>query len=261
MAEPQHVRWHAADGVATVSIDRPEKRNALALQTVDELRQAVARAVADQAVRVLVITGSGDRAFASGADLGELPRAMESVESAAEYDRRVEALYMALAAAPLPVVARIQAHAIGGGLLLALACDIRIARASAKFALPASRIGLMLSPAEHRLLCDQVGPSRAKLLLFTGRRLAAAEAERWGLVDLVADDSAFEDQVAALAGEIAGGAPLAVRAAKRLVNASLRAGDPDAVARSCYRDIYGSQDLREGLRAVAEKRRPTFRGR
>jgi enoyl-CoA hydratase/carnithine racemase len=261
METAEHVRWQVSNGVATATIDRPNKRNALALQTIDELRRAAARADADADVRVLVLTGAGERAFASGADLGELPGAMQTPQAAAEYDRRVGSLYTALADLRIPVVARIQAHAIGGGCLLALACDIRIARACVTIGLPVSRIGLMLSPLEHRLLTAQVGASRAKLLLFTGRRLDAAAAERWGLVDVVCDDDGFDAGVDAVAGEIASAAPIAVRAAKRLVNAMRHDGDADAVAAACYREVYGSEDLREGLQALAEKRRPAFRAR
>jgi enoyl-CoA hydratase/carnithine racemase len=261
MERAEHIHCAVSDGVATVTIDRPQKRNALALQTIDELRDAVARIDADPASRVLVLTGAGDRAFASGADLEELPGTMDTPQAAADYDRRVEALYLALAGASVPVVARIQAHAIGGGCLLALACDIRIAHGRAKIALPVSRIGLMLSPVEHRLLTRQIGASRAKLLLFTGRRLTAMQAERWNLVDLVADEDGFDEAVDSLVAEIASGAPIAARAAKRLVNTSCGDGDPDRVAAACYRDIYASEDLREGLRALAEKRPPAFRAR
>ena len=156
--------------MATVTIDRPSTRNALALRTIDELRAAVARAEDNPAIRVLVLTGAGDRVFASGADLDEIPDAMDTPEKAAAYDERVAGLYRALLETPVPVVARIQGHAIGGGLLLALACDLRICRAGVKVGLPVSRIGLMLSPLEHKLVVDQIGPSRAKWLLLTGRK-------------------------------------------------------------------------------------------
>lgn len=257
---PQHIRCDLSGSTATVTIDRPERRNALALRTIGELREAVSRAIGEPGIRVLVLTGAGERAFASGADLDELANAMDSPENAAEYDRQVGALYHDLLNAPLPVVARLQGHAIGGGCLLALACDIRIARQSVTLGLPASRIGLMLSPLEHQLLVRQVGLSRAKLLLFTGRRLTAWQAESWGLVDLVVDDGAFDQAVDSLIEEIVSGAPIAIRAAKKLLHAVSDGGDPEG-ARACYHAIYGSEDLKEGLRAVKQKRPPVFRER
>jgi len=260
MSTAPHTTWREAGAVATVMIDRPSTRNALALQTIDELRAAVARAEDDPAIRVLVLTGAGDRAFASGADLNEIPDAMDTPEKAAAYDETVAGLYRALLGSPVPVVARIQGHAIGGGLLLALACDLRICRAGVKVGLPVSRIGLMLSPLEHKLLVDQIGPSRAKWLLLTGRRLEAAEAATWGLVDMIAEEAGFDAAVEALAADIASGAPLAVAAAKKLITAAA-VGSMDDIAEDCYRDIYTSADLKEGLAALAERRKPVFQGR
>ena len=259
MNAPEHIDYTVKGPVATITLDRPEKRNAIALQTADELCAALARAENDPGVRAVVLTGAGDRAFASGADLDELREAMASAAGAAAYDARVAALYRALRESPLPVVARIQGHAIGGGCLLALACDLRVAAADVTLGLPVSRIGLMLSPVEHERLVGQVGPSRAKMLLFTGRRLAAREAAAWGLVDLVAEDGGLDEAVDGLVAEITAGAPIAVGAAKRLVDAALGGGD-DATVDECYRAVYGSADLKEGLAAAQERRKPVFRG-
>ncbi|MCZ6524311.1 MAG: enoyl-CoA hydratase-related protein, partial [Alphaproteobacteria bacterium] len=261
MTGSKQIGYARSGAVATVTIDRPEKRNALALRTVEELGSAIARADGDAEVRVVVLTGAGEGAFASGADLDELPRALESPAAAADYDARVGALYDALQGSRLPIVARIQGHAIGGGCLLALACDLRVAREAVAIAFPVSRIGLMLSPREHRLLVDQVGPSRAKLLLFTGRRLTAREAAEWNLVDVVAAEDAFDVVVDGLVEEIAAGAPLALKASKRLVDAARSGYEAAETAAACYREVYGSEDLREGLAAVAERRTPVFRGR
>jgi enoyl-CoA hydratase/carnithine racemase len=156
----------------------------------------------------------------------------------------------------VPVIARMQASAIGGGLLLALACDVRVCAASARIGIPASRFGLMLSPVEYRLLVRAAGRSRAKLLMFTGRRLDARTALEWGLVDMIAYDGELDARVDALTAEIAAGAPLANKAAKRLIDSG-RDGD---LAHECYREIYSSQDVKEGLKALAEKRLPQFRG-
>lgn len=256
-----HVDFVKAGAVTRLVIDRPAQRNAISVATVAELANAVARAEADPETRVIVLTGAGDRAFASGADLDELPAAMDTPEKAAEYDARLARLYDALQGARLPVIARIQAAAIGGGCLLALACDVRVASERATFALPAARIGLMLSAREHALVLESLTPSQAKLLLFSGRRLTAHEAASWGLVDLVAPADELDARVDALAQEIAACAPRAVTAAKRLVHAAGPGGSADAVAAGCYRAIYGSEDLREGLAAAKARREPDFKGR
>ena len=257
----RHVVIEAVDQVARITINRPEKRNAIALATVAELEAAIAEANANAQIRVIVLTGAGDRAFASGADLDELAGAMATPQQAAGYDAAVARLYDACEKSPVPVIARIQAHAIGGGCLLALACDVRVASETASFGVPAARIGLMLSAREHALLVNQIGASRAKLLLYSGRRLSAREAADWGLVDLAVPPDALDAQVDALAGEIASNAPRAVRAAKRLVQA---VGREDALAEAAsagYGAIYGSEDLREGLAAFKARRKPVFKGR
>jgi enoyl-CoA hydratase len=255
------VAFAKSAAVTRLVIDRPAKRNAISLATAAELADAVARAGADPETRAIVLTGAGDRAFASGADLDELPEAMATPEQAARYDARIADLYDALQGSRLPVIARIQAPAIGGGCLLAAACDVRVASESATFALPAARIGLMLSAREHALLADCVGASRARLLLFSGRRLTAREAAEWGLVDLVAPPGELDARVDELAQEIAACAPLAVTAAKRMMCEAVRGGQAGAVAEACYRAVYGSDDLREGLAAARARRKPVFKGR
>ncbi len=258
MVAPDHVSWLRTGAVATVTIDRPAKRNALGLRTLEELCRAIARCEAEPDIRVIVLTGSGDRAFASGADLDEVPDAMDTPDNARAYDDKVGALYDRLAETRLPVVARMQASAIGGGYLLALACDLRVCAASALIGIPVTRIGLMLSPREHRLLVRQIGPSRAKLLTFTGRRLGAREALDWGLVDMVADDDALDQTVHQLALDLAAGAPIAIAAAKRMIDGGI---DNEDVTGQCYREVYGSEDLKEGLAALSQKRPPRFQGR
>jgi enoyl-CoA hydratase len=256
----QHVAIEFAEHIARVTINRPEKRNAIALATVEDLQVAVAEANANAKVRVIILTGAGDRAFASGADLDELG-AMSTPQQAVAYDARVTQLYDAFERSRKPIIARVQAHAIGGGCLLALACDVRIATDSATFGVPAARIGLMLSAPEHALLVNHVGASRAKLLLASGRRLTAKEAESWGMVDIVTPPSGLDAAVDSLANDIAANAPLAVAAAKRLVQAVGREAGLAQAAATSYAEIYGSEDLREGLAAVKAKRKPVFTGK
>ncbi len=256
----QHVTLHTADRVARITIDRPEKRNALALATIEDLQVAMAEANAAANVRVIVLTGAGDRAFASGADLDELG-AVSTPQQAVAYDAMVTQLYDAMERSRVPLIARIQAHAIGGGCLLALACDMRIASEDATFGVPAARIGLMLSAPEHALLVNHVGASRAKFLLASGRSLSAKEAERWGLVDVVVPRDGLDAAVDTLANEIAANAPRAVTAAKQLVQSVGRMDTLASAAATHYAAVYGSEDLREGLAAMKARRKPSFTGK
>ncbi|NYT24937.1 enoyl-CoA hydratase/isomerase family protein [Alcaligenaceae bacterium] len=256
----RHVRHTVTQGVARIVIDRPEKRNALGLQTIAELTNTFRQLDNDPAVRVIVLTGSGNRAFASGADLDELPSAFDSPESARSYDAQVASVYEAIADCAKPTIARMAGHAIGGGCLLALACDIRIAVKDIKVGFPVALIGLMLSPHEYELILRQTTVSTAKQLMFTGKRIPASEARALGLLDVVVPADIFDAAVNNMAMQIAGGAPLAIAATKSILNAMERnAGVEEAIARA-YRSVYTSSDLREGLTAIRAKRKPDFTG-
>jgi enoyl-CoA hydratase len=256
-----HINYESAAGIARITIDRPAVRNAIALDTAAELREAICKVNLDNDVRVAVLTGSGDRAFASGADVNELAEWLSKPESAAQYDRQLEATYAALENCRVPVIARIQGHAFGGGCLLALACDVRIASARVSFGVPIARIGVALTAREVWRIVSAIGAARAKLLLVTGTRISAETALSWGLVDQVVADPELDTVVERVSQEIAGGAPLTIALSKRLVNALAEGGPRGAEQMSgeIYK-VYGSADLREGVASFFEKRRPLFRG-
>lgn len=255
------IRREVRGGVAWLTLDRPAVRNALSLETARALTADLADVDRNAEVRAVVVTGSGDHVFASGADLTEMQTAMGTPDAARRYDVVFDAMYTALESCRVPTIARIGGHAIGGGCFLALACDLRIATATALFGVPAVRVGVGLAPSEMRRLVSSVGPWRAKWLLFTGARLTAAEAQAWGLVDQVVGGDGLDAAVGRVVEDIAKGAPLAIGAAKRMVGAvSAGAAIDESVLRDAYDTVYGSADLREGISAFLEKRPARFRG-
>lgn len=258
------IRYETRAGVARVTIDRVSVRNALSLETARELAACMARVDADPDVRAAVITGAGDRAFASGADLDEM-RAHAGAPQAAQAARRndavFEAAYAAVESCRVPTIARIQGHAIGGGCFLVLACDLRIAASRVSLGVPAARVSVGLMPSELRRLIGSVGAWRAKWLIFTGVRLTAAQAQAWGLVDEVVPDAELDVAVDRVVADILRGAPLVIQTAKRLVTA-LGRGVPveEGLVREVYQTVYGSADFQEGIEAFLEKRSAVFRG-
>ncbi len=243
-------------GVALVTINNPDKRNAMSLDMWDGLVAALDALAADASVRVLVLTGAGPKAFVSGADISQFDAARADAAAQRDYDRRTGAARARLAAFPLPVIARIRGFCLGGGLALALQADLRIAAEDSEFGIPAARLGLAYGAELVRQLVRVVGPAHARMLLYTGSRVPAREAERIGLVNQVVADGDLSDTVLDLARTIADNAPLSVRAAKLAVAETDPAATEAAIA-ACF----DSEDYREGRTAFAEKRTPRFRGR
>ncbi|TAL89628.1 MAG: enoyl-CoA hydratase/isomerase family protein [Candidimonas sp.] len=258
--DSSHVTLEKSSGIAHIYINRPNKRNALGQQTIEELVSALAAAEHDNSTRVVILSGTGTNAFASGADLDELPTAFASPANARAYDEKITRLYHAMAKSRLPVIARMAGHAIGGGCLLALASDFRIAAAEIKVGFPIALIGLMLSPYEHELILDHATPSSAKMLMFTGRRILAPEAKSLGLIDIVVPKDELDTVVNEFAQQIVAGAPLAISAAKSILNAIHRQSDVEQTISRAYETIYSSSDLVEGLAAIHAKRFPVFSG-
>ena len=247
--------------VAWLTIDDPPTRNAISRATAEQLHGAFLNAQQDPNVRVAVLSGAGERAFASGADVTEFARYAQNLDEMAAYDQAVTKVYDTITRSRLPVIAAVQAAAIGGGGLLALACDIRIAADTAVFALPAARIGLMLSDREYLLAHDRLGNSAASYLLLSGQRVDAAEALRLGAFHRVVPAADFDQKVRATASAVAELAPLSLQASKSILRSLQEgAGLDKATFEAAYRAVYGSADFREGIAAFIEKRRPKFSG-
>ncbi|MGH8997010.1 MAG: enoyl-CoA hydratase, partial [Acidimicrobiales bacterium] len=225
---------------------------------VDEL----ARLEADPDVRVLVITGGGDRAFMSGADISEFGARRTESDARADYDAGMAAITRAWTSFSKPIIAAIRGYCMGGGVLTALQADFRYASADAVFAVPAARLGLGYAMGGVRALLDVVGPAWTAEILFSARRLGAEEALQAGLVNRVVDGSELQGEVLSLARTIAGNAPLTVAACKaalRELRKPETMRDTELVAQmveACFR----SEDYREGQAAFAEKRTPRFTG-
>ena len=249
----------AGTAVAVVTLDRPEARNALVTELVEQALDAVTRCAADDAVRAVILTGAGDRAFCAGADIDELLRRDHVTESALRSVRRD--LAAALEGIPKPTIAAINGHALGGGLELALACTFRLAVPAAKLGLPEVRLGIIPGNGGTQRLVRLVGVGRAMELVLTGAPIDAERAERIGLVHRVIEPESLMDEARALAGRLADMSARALAAAKESV---LLAGDVPLAAglaheRNWFAVLCGSPDKAEGVDAFRERRPARFR--
>ncbi|HEX8753071.1 MAG TPA: enoyl-CoA hydratase-related protein [Solirubrobacterales bacterium] len=249
----------SVDGdVALIRLAEPERRNVLDRAMAEALRQAAERVGADPAVRAVVLTGSG-RTFAAGADIREIGEASAAENLA--YNRRLREAVDAVATIPVPTIAAINGHAIGGGLELACACTLRIAAAEAKLGLPEARLGIMPATGGLARLPRLIGPAATARLALTGELIEAPEAEALGLLRAVPADR-VEPEALALARRIAEAAPLATRA----ILATLREDAELPLAAATERTeerlaaLLESADRREGARAFLERRPPRFTG-
>ena len=247
-----------ADGVATLTLNRPEALNAFNTEQLRLLEQMLTEVAADPAIRAVVLTGAGERAFAAGADIREM--AALSPEGGLAFGRLGHAVTRAVEALSQPVVAAVNGFALGGGCELAIACDIRIASENAVFAQPEVSLGIPPGWGGSQRLPRLVGPGMAAEMILAGRRVAAAEALRIGLVNRVVPLPDLMPAAAELAATIAANGPVAVRAAKRLMALAFD-GDPVVgLETECavFGSVFGTPEQREGMGAFVEKRKPSF---
>jgi enoyl-CoA hydratase/carnithine racemase len=249
----------AVDGeVATVTLNRPDKLNALTLDMLDQLMQIAARLDADKSLRCVILTGAGDKAFCVGADVRAWS-ALEPLDMWRTWVKRGHQVFDQWARLRLPVIAAVNGHALGGGLELAAAADIRVARVGAGFGLPEASIATVPGWSGTQRLVTLLGPARVKLLALTGRRIDTDEAFRIGLIGEPATDRVLE-RARAIADEIRRMAPISVQLTKQLIDAGAGAGLASAIEAMAGALAATTADAREGKASFIEKRAPRYRG-
>jgi len=257
------IDFHVQDGIATVVIDRPQTMNAVTPEMRAELQRSWERVRTDSEIRVVIITGAGDKAFCVGGDLKQPIGPKSSIAEQMFGVPIPREMHAGLERCDAPIIAAINGYAIAGGLHLALACDIRICSENARFSFSEVKIGTLAGSGATQRLPRLVGQSDAMLMMLTGDRVDAQEALRIGLVSRVVPQAKLMDEARAIAKKIAGNAPLAVRATKRMINRSaelpLSAGlEAERYASGLLND---TEDRAEGRQAFVEKRRPQFKGK
>ncbi len=250
--------------LATLTLNRPEQHNAVSYAMWRELPAICGRLAADPAIRVVIVRGAGRAAFSAGGDIAEFREQRSNRTEAEHYNERVQLALDALLALPQPTVAAIHGFCVGGGLLLAAYCDLRIAADSARFGLPVAKLGFLITYAQMQRFVHLVGASATADLLLTARLLSAQEAVSLDLCSQVHPAETLDDTVISLAERMAQLSPLSQRLHKQMLQTVLHKPDlhqlsPDELAATAA--VFDSQDYAEGVRSFLEKRPPQFSGR
>lgn len=256
----QEILYEASEGIGRITFNRPEARNAFTFRMYERLAEICKQAMSDSSVKVLVLTGSDEKAFAAGTDISEF-RKFSSAQDALDYETRINSLLDAFERIPIPTIAAIAGACTGGGTTIAACCDLRIGAANARFGVPISRtLGNCLSMANYVRLTALLGQARVKDIIFTARLIEAAEARALGLLsEVLPDYAALQARAMELARTVASHAPLTLRATKealRRIREKMTPAEDDDLILGCYL----SHDFREGLDAFLSKRPPKWTG-
>jgi enoyl-CoA hydratase/carnithine racemase len=259
----ERVKTWVDGSVLHVRFNNPAKHNALSLDMWEAIPALLGKAAADDDVRMVVFSGEGGKSFVSGADISQFEDLRAQKEAVKKYEVVAEEALQGIYSFEKPTVAAIRGYCIGGGLNVAISCDLRIASSDSTFSVPATRLGLGYRFSAMKNLTDLVGPGAAKDIFFTARRLDAQEALRIGLVNRVADPDSMDALLEEYTKSITTGAPLTIKAGKRIIREVLKP-DADIDMEMCRRlilDCFESDDYAEGRKAFMEKRKPVFRGK
>jgi len=246
-----------------IRFNNPVKHNALSVDMWEAVPPLLRLARDDERVRLVVFSGAGDKAFVSGADISQFEDMRAAREAVSRYETMAEEALMGIHEFPKPTLACIRGYCIGGGVNVAISCDIRIASTDSVFAIPAARLGLGYRYSAMKNLVDLVGPGAAKDLFFTARRIDAAEAKSLGLVSRTCAPEALEELLGEYTTSIADNAPLTIAAAKAITREILKPSPEldTAICAALIRGCFESADYTEGRTAFMQKRKPVFTGR
>jgi enoyl-CoA hydratase len=247
-------------GVGYLTVNRPEQRNAMTWAMYERLVDVCEEVDRNDRIKMMVIAGSGDRAFISGTDISQFPAFRGNPQAGIDYEDRIDRVIGRLEAVSKPTLAAIRGFAVGGGLTIALACDLRLAAETARFGIPIIRLANCLSMKNYARLVALIGPARAKEMIYTARHVDAREAHAWGLVNEVTPADTLEGRVRELAEGIAAAPPLTLRVSKEAIRRVVLRLQPEDPGHDLVRACYNSADFQEGVAAFLDKRTPHWTG-
>jgi len=259
--ESTEMLFEVERGVAYLTVNRPDQRNAMTWAMYERLVELCEQVDRDDRINVLVVRGSGERAFISGTDIGQFPAFRGNAQAGIDYEERIDRVVGRLEAVGKPALASIRGYCVGGGLGIAMACDLRVASDDARFAVPVIRLGNCLSMHTYARLVALIGPARAKEMIYTARHVGAAEALAWGLVNEVVAAADLAARTQALAEAIAQAPPITLRASKEAVRRVVHRLLPEDPGHDLIAMCYNSSDFQEGVAAFLDKRPPRWTGK